>query len=544
MSDLKTKIAVLSNVNADFIARQLKKDFAVCPSIGYGDIWGHLLNTNSTLRQFEPKLIFIIVDINRLLESAFEPKDRMAIIDDWFGMAESATPTAFEYFISDVIFGGDISDLDEFDNDILENYWLEKLNELLSRHANIHRFSLKKIVTEFGAKNMFDAKMWYMGKLPFSHNGNVQLAAGIKNAIDCFTRVPKKVLVLDLDNTLWGGVLGEDGIEGIALGDDGVGAIYKDAQRLIKKMQQRGVMLAVSSKNNRSDVEELWRNHSHMLLRAEDFVSIKINWRDKVDNISEMARELNLGSASFVFLDDMEAERENVRMRLPEVVVADFPANVEQLPECLESIYERFFKKLRATTEDLTKTRQYLEEERRQAASQGMDYDTFLKSLNLRVKRVDFDEKSKNRIVQLINKTNQFNLTTHRRNLTEIERFLKDGGEIFAYQVSDKFGDYGIVAVILLDMRIPKIDTFLMSCRIMGKRLENFFIDRIENELLHEGFETLKAEYIASAKNMPVADFYDGLGYARCAESEGAVQYSIELQSRPVREFFVTNDGE
>ena len=544
MSDLKTKIAVLSNVNADFIARQLKKDFAVCPSIGYGDIWGHLLNTNSTLRQFEPKLIFIIVDINRLLESAFEPKDRMAIIDDWFGMAESATPTAFEYFISDVIFGGDISDLDEFDNDILENYWLEKLNELLSRHANIHRFSLKKIVTEFGAKNMFDAKMWYMGKLPFSHNGNVQLAAGIKNAIDCFTRVPKKVLVLDLDNTLWGGVLGEDGIEGIALGDDGVGAIYKDAQRLIKKMQQRGVMLAVSSKNNRSDVEELWRNHSHMLLRAEDFVSIKINWRDKVDNISEMARELNLGSASFVFLDDMEAERENVRMRLPEVVVADFPANVEQLPECLESIYERFFKKLRATTEDLTKTRQYLEEERRQAASQGMDYDTFLKSLNLRVKRVDFDEKSKNRIVQLINKTNQFNLTTHRRNLTEIERFLKDGGEIFAYQVSDKFGDYGIVAVILLDMRIPKIDTFLMSCRIMGKRLENFFIDRIENELLHEGFETLKAEYIASAKNMPVADFYDGLGYVRHENDGGTVQYSIELKSRPVRKFFVTNDGE
>ncbi len=259
MSDLKTKIAVLSNVNADFIARQLKKDFAVCPSIGYGDIWGHLLNTNSTLHQFEPKLIFILIDINRLLESAFEPKDRKAIIDDWFGMAESATPTAFEYFISDVVFDGDISDLDEFDNDVLENYWLERLGELLGRHANIHRFSLKKIVTEFGAKNMFDAKMWYMGKLPFSHNGNVQLAAGIKNAIDCFTRVPKKVLVLDLDNKLWGGVLGEDGIEGIALGDDGVGAIYKDAQRLIKKMQQRGVMLAVSSKNNRSDVEELIR---------------------------------------------------------------------------------------------------------------------------------------------------------------------------------------------------------------------------------------------------------------------------------------------
>ncbi len=257
-----------------------------------------------------------------------------------------------------------------------------------------------------------------------------------------------------------------------------------------------------------------------------------------------MARELNLGSASFVFLGDMEAERENVRMRLPEVVVADFPANVEQLPECLESIYERFFKKLRATTEDLTKTRQYLEEERRQAASQGMDYDTFLKSLNLRVKRVDFDEKSKNRIVQLINKTNQFNLTTHRRNLTEIERFLKDGGEIFAYQVSDKFGDYGIVAVILLDMRIPKIDTFLMSCRIMGKRLENFFIDRIENELLHEGFETLKAEYIASAKNMPVADFYDGLGYVRHENDGGTVQYSIELKSRPVRKFFVDEEKE
>ena len=383
----------------------------------------------------------------------------------------------------------------------------------------------------------------FLGKIPFSHNGNVKIADGIRSTANCFARVPKKIFVLDLDNTLWGGVLGEEVVENIKLSDDGVGAIYKNVQRLIKQMIPRGVMLAVCSKNNLSDVEEVWSRHTHMVLRRDDFVSLKINWKDKVENIAEMARELNIGLSSFVFLDDMPNERENVRARLPEVTVPDFPKNLEQLPACVVNIWREHFQKLRSTLEDASKTQQYIDNAKRADAAEGMDYESFLQSLCLTAERVDLDEHSKARVVQLINKTNQFNLTTRRRNLLELDQFIDAGGKVYAYRVADKFGDYGIVAVILADVKdgVPTVDTFLMSCRIMGKQLENFFIDRIEKDFLLAGYETLQAEYIPSSKNMPVAEFYDGLGYERIDEQSTSVKYRIRLTDRPARIFFVNN---
>ena len=540
----KIKIAVLSNVNADCISRQLKTDFDVCPPVGYGDIWGRLLDTNSDLHKFAPQLIFVIIDVGHLIESAVEPADQLRLIDEWFDMFDRSAPSTFEYFISDASLNGDdITDLDEFNAAALERRWNDQLRDRITRHANVHRFPFDRIVRRCGADNFFDDKMWYLGKIPFTHNGNVRIADGIRSTANCFARVPKKILVLDLDNTLWGGVLGEDGVDGIKLSDDGIGAIYKTVQRLIKQMIPRGVMLAVCSKNNLSDVEEVWSRHPHMVLRRDDFVSLKINWQDKVENIADMARELNIGLSSFVFLDDMPNERENVRARLPEVTVAEFPSNIEQLPACVENIWREHFMKARSTSEDAVKTQQYLDNAKRADAAQGMDYNSFLRSLHLTAERVELDERPKARVVQLINKTNQFNLTTRRRTLLELDRFIDVGGRVYAWRVTDKFGDYGIVAVILASVEsgTPTIDTFLMSCRIMGKHLENFFIDRVEKDFLSAGYETLQAEYIPSTKNMPVAEFYDGLGYERVDEQSGAIKYRIRLTERPAREFFVND---
>lgn len=538
-------LAILSNINADYINRILSKELDVVPSVGYGNIWGQLLDQQSVLNNSNPDHIVVIVDIEQLLDGIFDLQKAVEMVDNWFIDFDAAVITGREYIVSDVSFRlGAIEDNDSIFYERVEYYWLNQLMDRIEKHSNIHLLKLKKIINEIGKKNFYSSKLWYMGKIPYSNEGSNRIAKEIRSVVELIGRINKKVLVVDMDNTLWGGILGEKGIEGIALSDDHMGAIYKAVQQDIMRMKQKGVMLAICSKNNESDVQKVWDNHPYMILKKEDFVSIKINWRDKTDNIKDIAKELNVGLDAFVFIDDMPTERENIILRLPEVTVPEFPDDIELYPEFINNIYNTYFKKMKSTDEDSVKTQLYLDNAKRKEAEKGLSYEEFLMSLKLKVRRMEMNESRIERVVQLIGKTNQFNLTTKRYSRQVIDGMIASGYKIYAYNISDKFGDYGLVAVAIVDMNRKFLDSFLMSCRVMGKQVENYIINDIEEDLLKQGMDVLYSEYIKTAKNMPVEKFYDGLGY-RITESDiESTRYMINLKTRPKRNYFVINDKE
>lgn len=345
----------------------------------------------------------------------------------------------------------------------------------------------------------------------------------------------KKCLVLDLDNTLWGGVLGEDGIDGIQLGGDYPGKAFSYWQRSLLKLAHNGVILAVCSKNNETDVIEAWEQNPAMVLKREHFSAIRINWRDKVTNMRELADELNIGLDSFVFLDDNAGERELVKQLLPEVTVPDFPEKPYQLMPFFKSLVENYFRIYLVTNEDRTKTEQYRANARRNAEqARFIDLESYLYSLDIQLEIRPADVHNLPRIAQMTQKTNQFNLTTRRYAEADVQRLLDDGWRIYCLSVSDRFGDNGITGAIFLepvDDETVKIDTLLLSCRILGKGIEEAFVKTVFNLLRLDGYRMIKAEYLPTAKNGQTVDFYERMGMT-CVETApgGAKQYDMPLK--------------
>ena len=533
------KIAILSNVNVDFVTRLVSKNYDVVPSVGYGNVWGQLLDQESQLTRINPNVIVFLPDIEDLLDGEYEHHD--SIIDEWFSCFDSIIRKNKDYFISGVIFRNPILiDNDSLlEHDICE-YWIECLKKRIQDNVNVHYLNIIDPICQTGKASVFSDKMWYIGKIPYSNRGTETVSKAIINAVELLNRTAKKVLILDLDNTLWGGVLGELGVEGIELSSDHIGAVYKKVQEQIKEIKNTGVVLAIASKNNEPDVQEVWDRHPYMLLKRDDFVVLKIDWNDKVDNIRAIASELNLGVDSFVFIDDMAPERNNIKMRMPGVAVPDFPEKVEDYPTFIEEVYIQYFKKLRLSAEDRVKTEQYIDNKKRDEAARGLSYDEFLDSLNLQVDRVELDDAKLDRIAQMHGKTNQFNLTTKRYTRQDIDRLIQNGYKVYAYNVKDKFGDYGLVVVAIVDVANSEIDSFLMSCRVMGKLIENYVIDQIEEDLHKQGICVLHAKYVPTAKNLPVKMLFENLGYSVVRQQEdGSKEYSIEISKKPVRTYFV-----
>lgn len=533
-------LSLLSNVNTDFVLKNLSKDIDIVPAVGYGNMWEQLLDAGSILNQNNPNIIVIIIDIEDLVNGVVNVQEAKEIIDTWFAQFQAIVSSEKDYFISDVSFrSNEIEDNDSLNHTIIESYWCECLMLCTNTHKNVHILKLRQSIEKIGKSSFYSSKLWYIGKIPYTNEATKIIVNQIKHTLSLLSRINKKILVLDLDNTLWGGILGERGPEGIELSDDHVGAIYKNVQKKLKKMQQLGVMLAICSKNNEKDVVEVWDKNPHMILKQDDFVSKKINWSDKVDNILQMAEELNIGTDSFVFVDDMPNERENVSLRIPGVAVPEFPNKIDDYPDFIDAIFIEYFQHIKSTDEDSSKTQQYIDNSKREKAAQGLSYDEFLSALKLRVERVELDENRMVRIAQLIGKTNQFNITTKRYSRQDLDEMLNNGFRLYAYNINDKFGNYGLVAVVIVDIVNAAIDSFVMSCRVMGKLVENYIINDVETELLKEGITVLQSEYIKTAKNTPVAHFFDGLGYTIVERNDQRTVYSINLLEKPERKFFV-----
>ena len=539
---MKHRIALLSNINMNFVLRMLKKSHEVYNTEGYGNELGLLLDKNSSYHGFGPDVTFFIMDLLEVLEHDLTPENSKSYIDRWFGLFEAGMDTGCQYYVSDAYLWG--AELEALFlpgmRQCLEEQWNATLLAMCEKHKNVHVFSYHDILSKLGEENSFSMKMWYMGKILHTNEAQKRICEEMEHCIALQSRVPKKVLLLDLDNTLWGGIAGEHDITPIVLSDDHAGLAYKNLQRVISQMQKSGVVLGIVSKNNEEDALEIIRNHPHMVLREEAFAIWKINWDNKSDNIQRIAQELNLGMDSFVFWDDNPTERELVKQMLPQVTVPEFPEKPEELAGAMCGIYREYFQKAVVTEEDLEKTRQYAENAKRNdLQKQAVSFEDYLKQLQIKVTRVDAAQNIE-RLVQLLNKTNQFNLTTKRYEMAQMQKIVEDSAKkVYLYRIEDCFGDYGIVSAVIVDVSgIPVIEEFVLSCRVMGKNVEYGIVSQIEEDLATEGWERLKGWYIPTPKNKPVEQLYDRLGYQVTEGLEnGEKLYEIKLAGRPKREF-------
>ena len=394
----------------------------------------------------------------------------------------------------------------------------------------VHICDLEFLAYRSGGLAARDDRAWYESKQAFSPAMQAAIAKEAGHVISSLKKAPKKVLVLDLDNTLWGGVIGDDGMEGIEIGDTSPrGEAFKALQTYIRSLTERGVLLAVSSKNDHENAIAPFREHPEMVLREEHFVSFKANWEPKAKNIQEMAEELSLGLDSFVFVDDNPAEIEIVRQFAPEVttiLLSDDPAEyVRQLQE------SRLFERTAITSEDSDRTKQYKNEaDRRRLEKTVVDMDSYLESLDMVATIRDFNRLDLPRITQLINKSNQFNLTTRRRSEAEIEALMADPTcHGFTVRLADRFGDHGLIAIVICRVsgNTLEIDTWLMSCRVLKRQVEDEVLNEIVRRARVLGCPVIRGRYVATAKNGMVRDLLPSLGFEAVRSTESESEFEL-----------------
>ena len=414
---------------------------------------------------------------------------------------------------------------------------LERFNAALREEsaafANLRLIDTEYIVRVVGHNVAFDMRFYFRNKAPYTGIFMNELARRIVAAERGFGAHFYKVLALDCDNTLWGGVIGEDLLSGIKLGPyDYPGNIFWRMQQEFSALERQGILLVLVTKNNPSDVDEVLRKHPDMVLKDAQIVARKVNWKDKPSNLRELAKELNLGLDSFVFLDDSSFECEAVRQQLPMVKTVQVPAMLSDYPRVVDEI-KALFLAGGISAFSKGKTEQY----RQRAGAEGLkaQFDTqeeYLASLALKVKLTRNARSSAGRISELSQKSNQFNLTTIRYSVAEIEQMMgSDTHAVYTLVVSDKFGNAGLtgVAVIRYEGKVAIVENFLMSCRVIGRGVETSIWPSIVDDAMQRGCTELRAEFIPSAKNAQVADFYSRLSMPMTKEIDGARYYVIAI---------------
>ncbi|MCR5720360.1 MAG: HAD-IIIC family phosphatase [Lachnospiraceae bacterium] len=528
------RTAILSNINMDPVIRLLKRSRDVFTSEGYGNELGALLNKESSLSSYDPEIVFLFEELSELTEHVTDREKASEIMGEWAGNFESALKDNVIYYVSEgYLYGADYRVLgDMFLKEDLERIWSNLLREIGKRHSNVRIFPYRALIEKMGEGDFFCDSTWYMGKILHSGKALKEIASSVNEIIERERVTPKKVLILDLDNTLWKGLAGEKDTSGVELSDSGVGRCFKDLQRVILNMKNNGVILGIVSKNNEADAMEIIENHPHMILKPEDFAVKMINWDNKADNILKCAKILNLSVDSFVFFDDSKSERELVKGMIPEVTVPDFPESESKLSETMEKIFNEYFKKNVYTLEDSKKTESYLiNAKRNEEKVRAVSFEDYIKGLDIKVEPVSVEDNL-DRILQLFNKTNQFNITTRRHTRGELDNFVKDPCQkLFAFNVSDKFGDDGVVCVLrtLIKKDCAVISEFVMSCRVMGKNVENIVIEKVEEKLRQMGIKTVYALYLESLKNAPVSNLFDKLGYEKTSEIKEIKEVLVDL---------------
>ena len=396
-------------------------------------------------------------------------------------------------------------------------------------------FDVDEVAAKYGRTRWRDARLFLSSRLPVSSGAFESYARSLVRTMSVLFRAPRKVLCTDLDNTLWGGVLGEDGAHGIVTGSAFPGNCYFEYQQYLKQLSARGILLALVSKNNEADVEEAFHiRAADLAVRLDTFVAKKIGWNEKADALRALAAELSLGLDSFVFVDDSPTECEAIRQYLPEVTVIQVP--IDRPWEFVPMLADEWcFDSSAITEDDVNRTREYEAQARRDALRNiTTSREDFLQSLEIVCTFISALDAPLARSVQLLAKTNQFNLTTRRHSSTQVEAFATaTGGQAIAVRVRDRFGDAGVVGLALVKKQADEflIDSLLLSCRVIGRGIETALLAFVAHQAQKMGGKWLIGEYIESKKNAPCADFYFQHGFEKIIETDraGSIFYKLDL---------------
>jgi FkbH-like protein len=416
---------------------------------------------------------------------------------------------------------------------------IQALNSRLGRDGGALVVDCDRIASEVGRRNWFDDRYWHLAKQAVAPQYVPLLAQHTISVLAASLGLSKKCLVLDLDNTLWGGVIGEDGLAGIKLGTGPGGEAFVAFQRYILELRAKGVLVAVASKNNETDAKEVFERHPGMLLKLDDIAVFAVNWEDKATNLRRIAAELGLGLDSIVFVDDNPMECELVRREVPEVDVVALPAdpsqNVRRLSDYLG------FETVTLTSEDLNRADEYKARAKIESlAASATNMNDFHRSLNMQALIAPFDEMNLPRIEQLVAKTNQFNLTTRRRSAQELHDLIQDPGCVALHlKLKDRFADHGLVGAAVANRlgKVLDIDTFVLSCRVIGRTAEASLLEALCQHAGRLGCTRLRGTYVPSPKNALVADMYSRFGFDETTGDGGETRaFEYDLASRGVIE--------
>lgn len=555
-SNLKPiKLAVLGDTATQFLTQALK-------GLGYDngfnlEIWEADFNQierqvhdlSSELYQFKPEIVIVFQSSHKLLGKynkikpdqhlLFAAKELAAIENIYSNLTSNLDAKVIYYNyteIDDSIFGNYAN---KTESSFL--FQLRKLNyelmSLASKNTNLYLGDISSIQNQVGKLNFFQPSIYISTEMVLSIDVLPKVASKTIDLINTLNGKFKKCVILDLDNTTWGGIIGDDGIENIQIGSLGIGKAFSEFQYWIKKLKNRGIIVAVCSKNTESVAKEPFEKHPDMVLHMDDISVFKANWDNKADNIRQIQDILNIGFDSMVFLDDNPFERNIVRENIPEICVPELP---EDPANYLEYLYElNLFETVSFSNEDTDRTKLYqIEAERVKVFQKFTNEDDFLKNLEMLSNIEPFNKFNTPRIAQLSQRSNQFNLRTVRYAEADIERISNSKDYVtFSYTLADKFGDNGLICVIILQKENEKslfIDTWFMSCRVLKRGMENFALNTIVDFAKKNGFISIKGEYIPTAKNDMVKDHYLNLGFIKSHP-----YFSLEVKNYQERKNYI-----
>lgn len=535
------KLAVLGNATTNLFVGALPAAAArhgVNLSIveaEYDQVMQEALNPQSHINQSKSDAILLALDYRGLPFSSGMTVDAaldfVAQVRD--GLAQgSAAPVIFQTVVSPPtpLFGS----LDMAMDNALR-YQTNAFNAgiaALAKKRGDYILDAAAIAEMVGTQNWQDPAQWNLYKLPFAQSMLPIYVEHLARLLAAIRGLSRKCLVLDLDNTVWGGVIGDDGFNGIKIGQgDAAGEAHLEVQRMALTLRERGIILAVSSKNDDAVARQPFKDHPDMLLREEHITVFQANWRDKASNLEAIAKTLNIGLDALVLLDDNPAERAQVRTELPMVAVPELPTEVSYYARTL--LNAGYFEAVNFSEEDKQRADQYRQNaQRAELESSVRNMDEFLDSLEMKLELGAVNDFNVARVAQLINKTNQFNLTTKRYTQPEVEVMMKDASIItLQARLLDRFGDNGLISVGIGRMQgdTCDIDTWLMSCRVLGRRVEEAMLAEFVKLASEKGAKELRGRFIPTPKNSMVADHYKKLGFKQIGETGGETLWSLPI---------------
>lgn len=537
MTASPVRIAIMCSFNLDLIKQPLLDELGrrgLDGSLyvsGYGQWETDALNRQSDLYKFDPEIVCLFAETSDLLPT-LRAGDMLWQTND-AEQAGAAAWTRIQTVIQRLTEDagravlvhtlvpqpctalGTLEGNDGFSYVAAAEAFNRRLRDRSGEQSRLIVFDYHRLLTDHGWRQWHDERLWYLGRMRLARGALGHLAAAYARYVAALRTPRRKCLVLDLDNTLWGGIIGEDGIEGIEIGHEGVGLAYREFQLAAMALSQRGIILAVCSKNNPADAAEALESHPEMVLRPVNFATMQIGWDPKPVSIRCIAEELNIGLDSLVFWDDDPREREIVRAAIPDVLVPEVPDETAHRAARLLEL--ECFDVVRLTDEDRRRGEMYRQQRSRQkslAETTPEDLETYYHSLETKAVLRQADDLSLRRIAQLTQRTNQFNCTTRRYSEADVRSMLENPAwAVYGLSVSDRFGDLGLVgaAILQLSENSWELDTLLLSCRALGRGIEDALLATLNDKAQSAGV-CLQGAFIPTKKNSPARKFLDRLG--------------------------------